>query len=86
MHPCNVIGIIYIIIALTLLYIITYFETLLLLAISWNWEMSYPGGTVEPGGKVEEPPCQLECKPLSMADYTDLLWTSVAEFPGQSYY
>ena len=37
---------------------------------------------MEPGGVVVEPACSLECKQLSMADYTDLLWTTLAEFPG----
>lgn len=40
------------------------------------------GGTAEQNGNVEEPPCRLECKSLSMADYTDLLLTTAAEFPG----
>ena len=31
---------------------------------------------------VKEPSCRLECKTLSTKDYTDLLWTTVAEFPG----
>jgi len=29
-----------------------------------------------------EPRCRLDCKSLSTKDYTDLLWTTVAEFPG----
>jgi len=32
---------------------------------------------------VLEPACRLECKILSTKDYTDLLWTTVAEFPGK---
>lgn len=40
------------------------------------------GGTAEQNGNLEEPPCRLECKSLSMADYTDLLLTTAAEFPG----
>ena len=33
---------------------------------------------------VVEPSCRLDCKSLTTKDYTDLLWTTVAEFPGQS--
>nr|XP_029138060.1 synaptic vesicle 2-related protein-like [Labrus bergylta] len=33
------------------------------------------------GAKVE-PSCSLECKLLTSADYKDLLWTTLAEFPG----
>ncbi|KAM8742834.1 synaptic vesicle 2-related protein [Acanthopagrus schlegelii] len=33
------------------------------------------------GAKIE-PNCSLECKYLTSADYKDLLWTSLAEFPG----
>ncbi|XP_056146412.1 synaptic vesicle 2-related protein-like [Lampris incognitus] len=29
-----------------------------------------------------EPSCSLECKYLTLADYKDLLWTTLAEFPG----
>lgn len=29
-----------------------------------------------------EPSCSLECKYLTSSDYRDLLWTSLAEFPG----
>ncbi|XP_029024039.1 synaptic vesicle 2-related protein [Betta splendens] len=29
-----------------------------------------------------EPSCKLECKYLTSADYKDLLWTTLAEFPG----
>jgi len=29
-----------------------------------------------------EPACRLDCKALTTKDYTDLLWTTVAEFPG----
>jgi len=32
---------------------------------------------------VLEPACRLECKTLTTKDYTDLLWTTVAEFPGK---
>ncbi|GAV04097.1 hypothetical protein RvY_14429-1 [Ramazzottius varieornatus] len=31
---------------------------------------------------LPKPPCPLECRMLSTADYWDLLWTTVAEFPG----
>jgi len=31
---------------------------------------------------IMEPHCRLDCKSLSTKDYTDLLWTTVAEFPG----
>jgi len=31
---------------------------------------------------VKEPTCRLDCKSLSTKDYTDMLWTAVAEFPG----
>lgn len=34
-------------------------------------------------GKLGEPPCSLECKLLTKKDYTDLLWTTVSEFPGK---
>lgn len=30
------------------------------------------------------PVCSLECKMLSTKDYVDLLWTTCAEFPGES--
>ncbi|XP_049909750.1 synaptic vesicle 2-related protein-like [Epinephelus moara] len=33
------------------------------------------------GAKIE-PKCNLECKYLTSADYKDLLWTTMAEFPG----
>ncbi|XP_008303324.1 synaptic vesicle 2-related protein-like [Stegastes partitus] len=33
------------------------------------------------GAKIE-PTCSLECKYLTSADYKDLLWTTLAEFPG----
>lgn len=33
------------------------------------------------GAKIE-PNCSLECKYLTSADYKDLLWTTLAEFPG----
>lgn len=33
------------------------------------------------GVKIE-PSCSLECKSLTSADYKDLLWTTLAEFPG----
>ncbi|XP_074547072.1 synaptic vesicle 2-related protein [Halichoeres trimaculatus] len=33
------------------------------------------------GAKIE-PSCSLECKFLTSADYKDLLWTTLAEFPG----
>ncbi|XP_035523979.1 synaptic vesicle 2-related protein-like [Morone saxatilis] len=33
------------------------------------------------GAKIE-PNCSLECKYLTSADYRDLLWTTLAEFPG----
>jgi len=31
-----------------------------------------------------EPACSLDCKQLSRDDYVNLLWTSIAEFPGIS--
>ncbi|XP_072228190.1 synaptic vesicle 2-related protein-like [Leuresthes tenuis] len=36
---------------------------------------------VTQGGKIE-PRCSLECKYLTSTDYKDLLWTTLAEFPG----
>ena len=27
--------------------------------------------------------CRLDCKSLSTEDYVDLLWTTIAEFPGK---
>ncbi|XP_069028961.1 synaptic vesicle 2-related protein-like [Embiotoca jacksoni] len=36
---------------------------------------------VTQGAKIE-PSCSLECKYLTSADYKDLLWTTLAEFPG----
>lgn len=30
-----------------------------------------------------EPRCNLECKYLTSDDYKDLLWTTLAEFPGK---
>ncbi|KAM4527934.1 synaptic vesicle 2-related protein [Odontesthes bonariensis] len=36
---------------------------------------------VTQGGKIE-PRCSLECKYLTLEDYKDLLWTTLAEFPG----
>ncbi|XP_064618538.1 synaptic vesicle 2-related protein-like isoform X1 [Lineus longissimus] len=38
------------------------------------------GGTG--AGETGEPICPAECKMLTTKDYTDLLWTSIAEFPG----
>ncbi|XP_067862359.1 synaptic vesicle 2-related protein [Heptranchias perlo] len=34
------------------------------------------------GGKKPEGRCTLECKYLNATDYTDLLWTTLSEFPG----
>ncbi|XP_072338043.1 synaptic vesicle 2-related protein isoform X2 [Scyliorhinus torazame] len=34
------------------------------------------------GGKKLEGRCTLECKYLNVTDYTDLLWTTLSEFPG----
>uniref|UniRef100_A0A3B4FQI6 SV2 related protein b n=1 Tax=Pundamilia nyererei TaxID=303518 RepID=A0A3B4FQI6_9CICH len=34
------------------------------------------------GAKIE-PDCSLECRYLTSADYKDLLWTTLAEFPGK---
>ncbi|XP_078082239.1 synaptic vesicle 2-related protein [Mustelus asterias] len=34
------------------------------------------------GGKKPEGRCTLECKYLNVTDYTDLLWTTLSEFPG----
>ncbi|XP_063534120.1 synaptic vesicle 2-related protein [Cydia strobilella] len=34
----------------------------------------------EPGGSLE--PCAADCRPLQTTDYMDLLWTTLAEFPG----
>ncbi|KAM4634747.1 synaptic vesicle 2-related protein-like [Polymixia lowei] len=39
------------------------------------------GCGVTQGAKIE-PSCSLECKNLTLADYKDLLWTTLAEFPG----
>ena len=37
----------------------------------------------EPGSTHHlEPGCPLECHKLDTKDYADLLWTTVAEFPG----
>uniref|UniRef100_A0A667ZVP8 Synaptic vesicle 2-related protein-like n=1 Tax=Myripristis murdjan TaxID=586833 RepID=A0A667ZVP8_9TELE len=36
---------------------------------------------VTQGAKIE-PSCSLECKYLTLADFKDLLWTTLAEFPG----
>lgn len=38
--------------------------------------------TVTQGAKIE-PGCSLECKLLTSDDYRDLLWTTLAEFPGE---
>lgn len=44
--------------------------------------MIFSGGhTVS--ARAAEPACSLECKQLTTKDYTDLLWTTVAEFPGE---
>lgn len=32
-------------------------------------------------GEAIEPSCQLDCKMLTVSDYVDLLWTTLAEFP-----
>ena len=32
---------------------------------------------------IPKPACPLDCRMLSEADYWDLLWTTIAEFPGQ---
>ncbi|XP_051887817.1 synaptic vesicle 2-related protein isoform X1 [Pristis pectinata] len=34
------------------------------------------------GGRKPEGRCSLECKYLNATDYTDLLWTTLSEFPG----
>ncbi|XP_067106582.1 synaptic vesicle 2-related protein-like [Osmerus mordax] len=36
---------------------------------------------MDQGAKIE-PVCELECKTLTADDYKDLLWTTLAEFPG----
>uniref|UniRef100_A0A4W5QFC7 Synaptic vesicle 2-related protein n=1 Tax=Hucho hucho TaxID=62062 RepID=A0A4W5QFC7_9TELE len=38
-------------------------------------------GVITQGAKTE-PKCNLECKYLTLDDYKDLLWTTLAEFPG----
>ncbi|KAL0965642.1 hypothetical protein UPYG_G00283870 [Umbra pygmaea] len=38
-------------------------------------------GVISQGAKTE-PKCDLECKYLTLEDYKDLLWTTLAEFPG----
>ncbi|XP_041754022.1 synaptic vesicle 2-related protein isoform X1 [Coregonus clupeaformis] len=38
-------------------------------------------GAITQGAKTE-PKCELECKYLTLDDYKDLLWTTLAEFPG----
>ncbi|CAB1318374.1 unnamed protein product [Coregonus sp. 'balchen'] len=38
-------------------------------------------GVITQGAKTE-PKCELECKYLTLDDYKDLLWTTLAEFPG----
>lgn len=34
----------------------------------------------DPSGLEE--PCAADCRPLQTTDYMDLLWTTLAEFPG----
>ncbi|XP_043924328.1 synaptic vesicle 2-related protein [Protopterus annectens] len=38
--------------------------------------------SISKGTKTSEPKCSLECKLLNVTDYTDLLWTTLSEFPG----
>uniref|UniRef100_H2ZS94 Synaptic vesicle 2-related protein n=2 Tax=Latimeria chalumnae TaxID=7897 RepID=H2ZS94_LATCH len=38
--------------------------------------------SVSKGTKGKESQCSLECKYLTVTDYTDLLWTTLSEFPG----
>uniref|UniRef100_UPI00398ED491 synaptic vesicle 2-related protein n=1 Tax=Pristiophorus japonicus TaxID=55135 RepID=UPI00398ED491 len=38
--------------------------------------------SISTGGKKPEGRCSLECKYLNATDYTDLLWTTLSEFPG----
>lgn len=35
------------------------------------------------GGDLEQS-CAADCRPLQTTDYMDLLWTTLAEFPGKS--
>uniref|UniRef100_A0AAQ5X4X1 Major facilitator superfamily (MFS) profile domain-containing protein n=1 Tax=Amphiprion ocellaris TaxID=80972 RepID=A0AAQ5X4X1_AMPOC len=44
-------------------------------------ELFQAGDSSTQGAKIE-PTCSLECKYLTSADYKDLLWTTLAEFPG----
>lgn len=48
------------------------------------WITTYPKCflIVTQGAKIE-PDCSLECRYLTSADYKDLLWTTLAEFPGK---
>ncbi|XP_038590431.1 synaptic vesicle 2-related protein-like isoform X1 [Micropterus salmoides] len=73
-----------------------YWRTTLLLLYIWfanafcyygigllTTELFQTGHSCEPTtGAKNELSCSLECKYLTSADYTDLLWTSMAEFPG----
>ncbi|XP_038588978.1 synaptic vesicle 2-related protein [Micropterus salmoides] len=73
-----------------------YWRTTLLLLYIWfaiafcyygigllTTELFQTGHSCEPTiGANNELSCSLECKYLTSADYTDLLWTSMAEFPG----
>ncbi|XP_052834035.1 synaptic vesicle 2-related protein [Octopus bimaculoides] len=48
-------------------------------------ELFESGSNCDVGNKTvfrAEPHCPLECKMLSKGDYIDLLWTTIAEFPG----
>lgn len=37
----------------------------------------------DPSGLEE--PCAADCRPLQTTDYMDLLWTTLAEFPGNAF-
>ncbi|XP_013392843.1 synaptic vesicle 2-related protein isoform X2 [Lingula anatina] len=45
-------------------------------------ELFESGETCHVSGKLDAPSCSLECKVLTTKDYVDLLWTTLAEFPG----
>ena len=57
------------------------FEFVVIVKKHINVSLFTGGHTVS--ARAAEPACSLECKQLTTKDYTDLLWTTVAEFPGE---
>ena len=59
------------------------FLLLFIIIVFYCYFPFFSGGEAGATGIIAEPPCRLECKQLTTKDYVDLLWTTLAEFPGK---